>query len=173
MKYFKDEIFELLNMGGESGDAEYKNAYRKYMKEYMKAKKKLPQLFTEVYEKIGFHDALIPQINISIKYQGFNRDDHGNSTSLELAIHKYSSKKSEWQGWMIVLENIRNLAIAAESERKSPTCIDTFHHDELLLSDNGYVSWEINAIDACLKIEFRKLKIRELSESEMVQFERR
>ena len=171
MKYFKDEIFELLNMGGGSGYAEYDDAYNEYKKEFNKIRKKLPKAFLEAYETIGFHDAIIPKVSISTAYQGFNRDEHGNRTSLELVILKYNSEMEDWHGWVIVLENIRDLTIAAESEGKSLTCIDRFHHDELLPLMEGYLSWEINAIDADFKVEFKTLKIRTLNKLELNQYE--
>lgn len=162
MEYFKEEIFEMLNLGGEKGQSEYEKVYHEYLKENRKALRKLPKTFVKIYESIGFHDAIIPEININTKFQGFNRDKHGNRTSLELVMINYDNETNGWRGWRIVLENIRNLTITAKGEGKSLTCIETFHHDELLLTKDMFLSWEINAIQAHLKIEFKTLKISDL-----------
>lgn len=170
MKYYKNEIFEELNSGSEKGQNDYKEAYMAYKKANKKAMKKVPESFITVYENTGFHDAIILEININTQYQGFNRNEHGNRTFLQLVVMKYNEERQRWQGWDIALEELKNLKITAESEGKSFTCIDTFHHDELLLTSDKYLSWEINAINTNIKTEFKTLNICELSKLEVERY---
>ena len=166
MKYFKDEIFEMVD-----GRDEYLEVYKEYKKSYTKTKKRLPKAFTHIYETIGFHDSIIPKVSINTDYRGFNQTSHGNQTSVEIVLIQYSRSINGWRGWVIELKNIGNLEIKAENDGKNTIGIDTFHHDELLLLKNKHILWEFSAIDACFKIEFKALTIGELDESEIKKYQ--
>lgn len=64
MKYLKKEIMN-------SSSVEVINdAYRAYNNDFMRVRKKLPKKFINIYEENDyFHDAKVPVISISTKYQ--------------------------------------------------------------------------------------------------------
>lgn len=156
MKYLKKEI-----MNSSSVEA-INDAFRAYKSEFDKVKKKLPRKFIKIFEEHEyFHDAKVPEISISTKYQEVNGPKYKLDPSvIRLMIVDYRDINKKWE---ICLHKVKHFSCNVNISGDFFKGIEFFCYDEFLQVDDNYFSWEICFSSGCsIKTIFKKLTIKEL-----------
>lgn len=142
------------------------DAFRAYKKEFDVVKKKLPRKFIKIFEEHEyFHDAKVPEISISTRYQEVDGPKYKLDPSvIRLMIVDYRDISRRWE---ICLHRIKHFSCDVNISGDIFKGIDFFCYDELLQVDDNYFSWEICFSSGCsIKTIFKKLTIQELYATE-------
>ncbi len=134
--------------------------------EYLKAKKRLPKKFIDIYEKtVHFDDDPIPCISIITEWGSFTHGIKGGPPSfIKMVIVDYDNHDLAWE---IIISNIKEMT-AKWAILPSNSSIDCIDRDELIVDGDKDVSWELNFVGGLnLKVVFRNIDIRELKKDEI------
>jgi hypothetical protein len=170
MKYLKPS-FMNANSAAEKYNRLIERAYAKYFIEYNKTLEILPKDFVEIYTNNHyFHDALVPDISLQTEYLGYSIGINDFSQSkMRLIFVDYDDDCLSWE---ILIGNIKEVKIYCPTVYQE-VYVDCFNYDELLIQDNGYLSWEIYFSSALnIKVIFKEINIRLLSKEEIEQLKK-
>lgn len=155
MRYLKQELYEKLSNGKKEDEDNWLKVNRAYIEAFKFIRKKLPKSFVDFYENnYGFHDAKILEINI-------NFDSRETSMQIIMDDVGYYNKKCE-----VLLERLQNFEVNFLELGATNEGIKEFNYSELLLSDKKTFIWEIDLFSSTMKLEFKKIKLRELVSKE-------
>jgi len=160
-------------LDNERNDDQYREecieAFDKYQNEYRKTRLKLPKNFVRIYEgNHRFHDAKIPVFSVLTEYSGFNRSSRKSRPSkVRFIIVDYDNSELVWE---VMIDNILDIEIYC-CLTEAPIFLEHFINDELLIEQNGYLSWDIFFSSGVeIKLVFKSLKIKELGKDEISKF---
>lgn len=169
MRFFTKELFEDWDEVNNGSRERFNEACRLNHIEYLKAKKRLPKKFTEIYEKTGhFDDDPVPYISIISEFRGFTHGvKNGSSSVIRMIIVDYDNRDLAWE---ITILNIKEM-IAEWTSDYPPLSIDCISHHELIIEDEKHISWEMLFSDGLdLKVVFKNINIKELKKDELEMY---
>ena len=160
MRFFTEDVL------GHENREKFNEACRLNHIEYLKAKKKLPKKFVDIYENtVHFDDDPIPCFSIITEWGSFTHGIKGGPPSLiKMVIVDYDNYDL---GWEIIISNISemNAKWVVAPGNSSIDCID---HDEIIVEGDKDISWELGFVGGLnIRVVFRNIDIRELKKEEI------
>lgn len=162
MQYFKKELIQQADSGNIEAKSELEKAKQKYLIEFEKACKRLPNEFVRIYkDNHGFHDADLPKISFLTECPGLSPNpSKGYPTKVQLMIVDCDDLDKKWAIELELLKEARMNFSIINNEQAAR--IEDYVYDEILIYNKDYLSWEILTRTGELLFIFKRLSIRVL-----------